>query len=331
MKAEKLPSGSYRARVTVNGIRRAFTASTAKEAMRLANEWKYTQNPPAEDMTVAQAMERYIETESAILSPTTIDGYRKIMRNQFQSLMNIRLSRLSQADVTAAVNAEKIKGLSAKTISNAHGFLATVLRVYYPSLILNTRLPQKPAKQKQLPVTPQQIYQAVKGTDIELLVMLAMGLSLSMSEIRGLKKSDIVGGVLYVQRSKVYTSSGHIIKDEMKEENRARALVVPAYLRPLLSAVKTEYITEHNGQTIYRKFQAALKAADLPHITFHDLRHINASVMHLLGVPDKYAMERGGWKTDHTMKTVYQNTFSSERQKFDDIIDSFFENVVTNS
>lgn len=39
--------------------------------------------------------------------------------------------------------------------------------------------------------------------------------------------------------------------------------------------------------------------------------------MHLLGVPDKYAMERGGWKTDNTMKAVYQNVFSEERIEVD--------------
>ena len=50
--------------------------------------------------------------------------------------------------------------------------------------------------------------------------------------------------------------------------------------------------------------------------------------MHLLGAPDKYAMERGGWKTDKTMKAVYQNVFSEERIEVDKKIDGYFENVV---
>ena len=331
MKAEKLPSGSYRARVAVNGIRRAFTASTAKEAIRLANEWKYLQKAPTQDMTVEKAIEAYIDSIRDIRSPSTIAGYEKIKRNQFQSMMKIKLSKLTQADVNIAVNEERKKGLSAKTISNAHGLLSAVLHVYYPDLILNTRLPQQKKKHKILASSPIEIYAAIKGSDIELPVLLAMCLSLSMSEIRGLKKTDIENGILHVQRSKVYVNRKQILKEEMKEENRDRYLAVPNFIKPLIDEVKTEYLTELSGQAIYKRFVVLIEKAGLPHMTFHDLRHVNASVMHLLGVPDKYAMERGGWKTDHTMKSVYQNTFSEERQKFDAIIDSFFENVVTNS
>ena len=63
----------------------------------------------------------------------------------------------------------------------------------------------------------------------------------------------------------------------------------------------------------------------LPHMTFHDLRHINASVMALLQIPDKYAQERGGWKTDYTMKKVYTHTFSQGRLEADNKVNDYFE------
>ncbi len=47
--------------------------------------------------------------------------------------------------------------------------------------------------------------------------------------------------------------------------------------------------------------------------------------MALLRVPDKYAMERGGWKTDQVMKKVYTHTFSDERERVDELVDSYFE------
>ena len=62
-------------------------------------------------------------------------------------------------------------------------------------------------------------------------------------------------------------------------------------------------------------------------ITLHMLRHINASVMLQLHVPDKYAMACGGWKTDATMKRVYQETFSKERERVDRMIDDYFEDI----
>lgn len=45
----------------------------------------------------------------------------------------------------------------------------------------------------------------------------------------------------------------------------------------------------------------------------------------MLGVPDKYAMERGGWSSPNVMKSVYQHTFTAERQKIDKKIDRYFE------
>lgn len=43
-----------------------------------------------------------------------------------------------------------------------------------------------------------------------------------------------------------------------------------------------------------------------------------------LGIPDKYAMERGGWATNATLKNVYQHTFSEERRRVDEQIDGSF-------
>lgn len=58
------------------------------------------------------------------------------------------------------------------------------------------------------------------------------------------------------------------------------------------------------------------------------LRHLNASVMLALGIPDKYAMERGGWATNSTLKNVYQHTFSAERDQVDEKIDNFFNDIL---
>ena len=52
------------------------------------------------------------------------------------------------------------------------------------------------------------------------------------------------------------------------------------------------------------------------------------SVMLMLNIPDKYAMERGGWKTPYVMHEVYQHTFSKERQNVDAVINRYFEDIV---
>ena len=61
---------------------------------------------------------------------------------------------------------------------------------------------------------------------------------------------------------------------------------------------------------------------------FHDLRHLSMSVMLMLNIPDKYAMERGGWSTNSTLKLVYQHAFSDERKKVDKKIDEYFNSIL---
>jgi len=51
----------------------------------------------------------------------------------------------------------------------------------------------------------------------------------------------------------------------------------------------------------------------------------------MLGVPDKYAMERGGWSTDNILKSVYQQTFSSKRRRVDAVIDDYNEIISENN
>lgn len=79
---------------------------------------------------------------------------------------------------------------------------------------------------------------------------------------------------------------------------------------------------------IYNKFVDCIEKAGLPHMRFHDLRHLNASVMLQLGIPEKYAMERGGWTTNSTLQNVYQHTFSAERAVVDEKIDEYFEKLL---
>ena len=66
-------------------------------------------------------------------------------------------------------------------------------------------------------------------------------------------------------------------------------------------------------------------------MTLHDLRHINASIMLALGVPDKYAMERGGWSTPSTLKNVYQHTFTAEREETDKKIDNYMDDLFSDN
>ena len=345
-RAKKLPSGNWRVQVFAgykfietedeNGNKfkkkvkdyQSFSHPDKAEAEYMAAEFKRQRvaATPITDYTVKQAMEKYIESRSNILSPTTLQGYKKIIKNNLQDIMQVKIKNLTLYDIQAAINADA-EHLSAKTLRNAHGLLASVLKVYRPSMRLTTSIPQRSKKYKELP-PPQKIFEAVHGTDIELPVLLSMWLSFSKSEIRGIKKSDVKDGVLTLQRAVVDVDNKPVEKKQLKAYERVRRHVVPQYIMELINKCETDYIVTLDSYQINYRWKRALAKNSLPHMPFHDLRHVNASVMHLLGIPDKYAMERGGWKTDATMKAVYQNVFTDERLDVDKKVNGYFNNIV---
>lgn len=296
---EKLPSGNWRAVAYLgrdeNGkkIRKTFTVETKWKALKAAEEYtnRHT-NRLSKDMTVGDAIDSYIAVKNNILSPTSIESYKRIRNNRLQSLMDIPLNKLQ---VQRAVNADAAR-LSPKSIRSAHGLLSAALKMFMPDFALNTTLPVKQALIKNLP-TPELVYETVKETDIELPCLLAMWLSLRMSEIRGLQYRDISDNVLTVQRSMVTVNGQHILKDQTKTYGSTRRLKLPEYIIALIQkpeeALDTDFIITLSGQAIYKRFTRLMKKQGIT-MTFHDLRHLNASIMLALGVPDKYAMERGG-------------------------------------
>ncbi len=320
-------------------IQKFFYARTADEADFLALEFKLKKKRQEDPLqiTLYEAITNYIQYKDAILSPTTIEGYKKIQRNNFQSLMNTQLSDIDSKMLQYAINAEAKKissrgrPISPKTIANANGLIISVLNFYFPEKRITVRLPKRKPTMYATPDGEQirEIFKVTKETDIEIPVLLAAWMSLRMSEICGLKWSDIHDSYIEINEAKVYAARQQHSK-EPKTESSARKIPLPEYIKNILDKQERTgvYITELTGQAIYKKFVTVLEENNLPHCRFHDLRHSCASIMLQLGVPDKYAMKRGGWSSDKVMKDIYQQTFSSEEIKVADRIDNYFNQLI---
>ncbi len=335
-KPRQLPSGRWYIQLRAEG--QSITEDTAElciaKAKAIRAGYLAVKKKP-DNITLRNACTKYIEEKNARLSPSTKEGYEKIRDQYFQSIMDKSLQFLTPALLDEAIELEsrrisrRGRPLSPKTIINAWGFVASVLDRYAPDLKLKgISLPElKPT----IPVIiqPKQVYDAVKGTEIELPCMLAMWLSLSMSEMKGLTKSkSIINGQLIVSETVIHVKGQDIRKAGAKEQTRVRAYNIPPYLQQLIDLVDGDVIVPLSGSAIYHRLKRLLEANDLPHISFHRLRHINASVMAMLNIPEKTANERGGWSSDYTRKRVYTHTFSEQRTEADRKVDSFFEAIV---
>lgn len=342
MTPKRTKSGKWRAQVYLGErdgkpVRISVTAPTKRECLdrvaqvRLAGLPDDVPTKPGE--TLGQCIDRYIES-SETLSPTTLAGYRKIRRTMFQSIMDVPVEAISSETLQKAINADLRRksrrghNVSAKSIRNAYGLVSASVRAFYGK-VYTVKLPESAPRFLELPEVDF-VLDKIIGSEIELPCMLALWLSLSMSEVRGLKYSSIRNGCIYIDQVVVDVDGHPVEKKNAKVRTRNRVLACPEYIMQLIQKQTgfrdylkgnafDGYLWPHSHDKISKQL-----AKILPGMTFHQLRHMNASVMLALNVPEKYAMERGGWATPHIMKAVYEHTFSSERQRVDAVIDDFF-------
>lgn len=326
--ARKLPSGNYRVRIYDKQKRKyiSFTAETKKKAEKLAADFQVGAAIKAESVTIRDRAEEYIALRSNKLSPATIDKYRESLNNQLsKSFLDLRLDRLTDKDIIAEVN--RLAGHYApKTIKNTMAFILPIIRDERPDLAKHIDLPKVQKQMKNYP-RAEDIMKIFKGDRFELEVLLALCCSLRKEEIRGLKPEDLNGNVLTINRVKIRVKGEDIVKEEAKTVESRRRLVLPNFILDLFKKRSGAWVTPCSEPTLYSHYRYRMDKNGYKGITFHDLRHINASEMLALKVPDKYAMERGGWSTDNILKSVYQATFSEERMRYDAVIDEHFSKI----
>lgn len=179
---------------------------------------------------------------------------------------------------------------------------------------------------KELP-TPQVIMDAVKGYEIELAILLGL-LGFRTSEILALKRSDLRDGYITVTSVKVMVDGQYIEKSNAKTTNSNRKVKLPSYVLELIDQLPAdqEYLVRFTGAALYSRFRRLLEQKNIEHISIHDLRHMSATMMATM-MPNRIAMERGGWSTDQVLQSVYQHTFREDREKYDEIFNTAFDEM----
>lgn len=338
MKARLLPSGMYSVPINYydefgNRKQTSRTATTEAKALKLAQDFLDGKNTMLDDTTTLKdATMYYIDTRKGIIQPTTIRTYIILAENAFRCLQKIRLCDLRPVDIQRAISIES-KRASPKYVKNAFGLFKSVLKMFEVDVNLSSvKLPKVVRKEKELPEFAT-IFDIFKGDDIELYVLLAAWLSLRIGEVAGLQFQDVdeEQKLLHIRRTIIPTKSGNKLREGCKTEKSARTLQLPDYILELIKAIPhendTDQILQITPRALYGRFKRSVKKHGID-MTFHDLRHLNASIMLMLGIPDKYAMERGGWATDNILKSVYQQTLSAERIKVDAKVDDYFNSIV---
>lgn len=340
-KAKKLPSGNWRVQVYQklpdgSAARKSFTAPTKKEAEFLAAQYMLNfKDKRTDDITVAEAIDRYIESKNNTLSPSTIRGYRIMQKNAYNLIKNVSVRNITELMLQNWANTNAAH-YSPKAIRNQFGLLTAVLKqckadIDYTAVLLKP----KEKTEYRVPDTDDmgKIIKAVYGKQAELPVLLALMLGLRQSEICALRWSDYDGANIHVHAAHIPDEDNHIVRKETAKSYAGNRIIpnIPEYLRNRLdSAERTgEYVSPYRVPTsALRAFRKILSEAGLPPYKMHELRHANASLMLLNGTSDKYAMERLGQSTPSMIKNVYQHTFQQQQKIAADKLNSAFGDIL---
>lgn len=332
----KLADGSLSGKVMVKGQRIRIHAKSEADFIARVDAYKHGWLAlPKTDkgMMVAEAVADFAEGRKNRHKASTTANYDYVIRCRFQELMKMDVSEVTSGDLDKAVERElglpSRKGgtISPKTVIDAYNLVVSAIKKQRPDFKPVVALPDTP---RQFPVILpiNVLIPVLANTDMELPCLLAMQYAMSASEIRGLTKSkSIRNGKLYIVETVVTVDGSDIRSEGDKEPERARVFDITPRIQSLIDAVSGDVIEPRSAHALNQRFQRILAKAGLPKMSFHKLRHLAASIMAEENIPANIAQERGGWKTDDTMKKVYIHTFSEARKAADEKVVQRIENA----
>lgn len=338
--ARELPSGNWNVHLRLGGESISITKRTEKEAIAEAMAIKQgiikRRQTPESDRTLYQAIEDWIADNEHRLSPATVRGYVTIQKNGFQSLMRMPCSRITPKVAASAVNQECRK-FSSKTVSNRWRFIAMVLEwatgehfeIALPQVVTE---PTEFLDQDDL----NTFMDYIKGRDVEITALLAIS-SLRRSEIGALSWDDgdidLKNRWIHVRGAMVPDKDHKMVVKATNKNSASRRdvpMIEPLYNALMAVEVKKGRVVPEHPATMQRRINAACKAAGVPEVGCHGLRHSFASLCHILNVPPQVAMEIGGWSNRATMDRIYTHVSKRTKDSYQNKFTDYFANKDAN-
>lgn len=336
------PSGTWEASVSFDGRRFYARRNSQAEARRALAELKQ-QYAAAElvapsRVTVAQHLAAWMEANAGNWRPSTSAGYEGIVRNYLAPAWGSRkLQSLTAADIAQQYGRWRKAGVGARTLAIIHARLHRALR----QAVLWGSIPRNPADSVEPPRSTYRrpelwtveqtkaFVASLDGADWHgTLAALMLGGGLRLGEAVGLQwaDADLDSGVVSVARTRTLLH-GRFVEGEPKTVAGNRSVTLPAFSVAALRAWKrvqsaqrlstgpgwsgeSRIVTLPDGTTPSRtqasyRLAARAKAAGLPALRNHDLRHLSASLALSAGVTLPDVSRRLGHANVSVTATIY--------------------------
>jgi integrase len=279
------------------------------------------------------------------VKPNTFSSYADTVRlHLLPTLGRVPLAKLTPQHVQAMLKARLASGLSPRTVAYLRSVLGIALaRALKLGLVQRNvvQLVDRPnvARHEIRPLTVEQsrsLLASAADHRLGALFSVALALGLRKGEALGLRwqEVDLDGGTLVISGA-LQRIGGALVRAETKNNSSRRMLHVPAAALRALREHRVRQMEERlaagekwqdsglvftttlgtplDPRNVLRHFARVLKAAGIPHVRFHDLRHSCATLLLAQGVPARVVQDILGHSAIRVTMDVYSHVMPSMR------------------
>ena len=306
-------------------------------------------------MTVSDLMAKWLEYQKSRVRESTWQSYDWTLKRIKTDLGELLLEELAPLNIEDFLLALRSSKLSATSIRYHYNVLSQALTraVRWRLITVNPALAVDPPRKAHFEAKVLNdtqlttLLDAAKGSFLHLPVLLAATCGMRRGEVCGLRweDTDLDNAVIYVRhtldwvggkldlhpvktaRSERSVKLGKITVDALKKEKARQAA----------DKLKSGELYQDKGfcwawddgrpydpDYLYKKFRLLLKAAKLPIVRFHDLRHSHATNLLAGGVPVKIISERLGHTSVSFTQDIYSHVLPNMQQQAADMVDRLF-------
>lgn len=318
--------------------------------------------------TFAQLAESYLAAKALRVEVTTVALSRRILRQHVLPVIgHVRLDALRPTHVQAAIDAlsnhsrTKAKGkpLGAQTARNVLVLIRATLAwgVRMDLLARNVAKVVEPPRElyKEMrpldPAAVRALLVAAAGTDLEAIIVTAIGTGMRRAELVALRWSDVdLDTGRYSIRRSAKVVGHEVVVGTTKTRGSTRSDVMPAFVIAALRRYRAEqrkrhlaagvgnlgpdaYVFDRFDGTIWhpnhvsQRFSRLVRRAKLPTMRFHDLRHGFASLAFAAGVPLKVVSEALGHSGIAITSQTYVHLLDDLKRDKSDRLDAYLDGV----
>lgn len=337
MKARKLPSGNYNVQyyytdIEGNKKRGSITRPTKAEAEYEGNRIKM-ENTNVLGGDVKLMVNKAIKDKAAVLSPSTLRGYKKVLKNAIEGspFGKVSLSTINTVQVQAWITWMVGMGYSPKSVKNAYGVFLSSYKFCGGTKQFLVKLPRQAKKRKHVP-SKADVKKLVdyfeNDPDMKAAVTLCAFAGLRRGEACALTAKDVNRKlrIIRVNKAVAETPDREWVVKTPKTTSSIRSVPVS---EKVIAALPTEgKCVNINPGMVTNRFLRAIDDLGVEHFSLHDLRHFYASLSHSLGVSDMTTSSNGGWSSPAIIHDTYLGDIEEERRRqtavLNDYIDEFF-------